>query len=195
MPITPPGLQGLLMPLVTAAGIKGTSASSLVSAISIAVTTWMQTLVVQTNDVGLLGVGVGTGKAIVTPPALVGPLVGAAAASLKGTAMVPLMTAIGNGVASFVASQVMVQTTHPGIGVGAGIGTLKIPGPAPLQGLLSAQFSAVKIMGTSMPSLAQAIATGLATGMATAIITVAITGTPIVPPPVTGSSVGIGKLI
>jgi hypothetical protein len=196
MPLTPPGLQGLLTPLVTAANYTGTSAPSLVSAIANAVSSWLTTLIVKTTDIGLMGVGTGIGKAIITPASLIGPLQGMATANgIKGTAAPALMAAIGNGVSSFVSSMGMVQTTHPGIGVGTGIGQLIIPGPASLQGLLMAQLVAMQIKGTSAISFATAVASGLSTGMASTIVSVVITGSPTLPPPVTGSGVGIGKLV
>ena len=198
MPLSGPGLQGLLTPLMTASQIKGTSAPSMVMAISNAVSSWLTSLQIQTTDVGLMGpAGVGIGKAILQPASLIGPLQGMATANqLKGTSMPAFMTAIGNGVATFVSSMGMVQSNHTTVAVGSGIGQiLVVGGPGALQGLLMGQFTANSIKGTSAASLATAIANGLATGIVSAIVTVVISGSPVTPPPVTTSGVGMGRLI
>ena len=197
MPLAPPVLQGLLAPLVTASGFTGQMAQPFVLAASNAIAAYLVTLTVKTNDTGVLGVGVGTGKVIVTPPQLIGPLLGAATANqLAGTSAPGLMTAIGNGVASFIASAGLVQSTHPGIGVGAGVGQLQIiGGPSPLQGQLMGMFSAQGFAGQNTPNLATAIAQGITQGLGTAQVIQVITGTPTVPPPVPGAGTGIGKLL
>jgi len=197
MPLTPPGLMGLLSPLMSGAGFAGTMAQPMALAISNAVTTYLLSLQVKTTDVGTFGTGVGTGKVIITPPQLVGPLLGAATANnLKGTSTPGLMTAIGNAVASFIASMAIVQTQHPTVAVGSGIGQLLIiGGPAPLQGQLMGMLSAGGFAGQSTPSFATAVAQGLTQGLATAQIIQVIAGSPVVPPPVPSSGVGIGKML
>lgn len=196
MPLTPPGLMGLMSPLVTAAGYLGTMSQPMVLGLSNAITSYLLTLQVKTTDVGTFGVGVGTGKVIITPPQLIGPLLGAATANgIKGTYAPPLMTAIGNAVASFIASFALVTSQHPTVAVGSGIGQLLIVGgPVPLQGQILAMLSA-NFTGQNFPSFAMAIAQGLTQGLATAQVVQVITGSPVLPPPVPSTGVGIGKLI
>jgi len=197
MPLSPPGLQGLLAPQVIAAGMVGQMSQPLVLALSNAISAYLLTLTVRTNDVGSLGVGVGTGKVIITPPQLVGPLLGAATANqLVGTSTPGLMVAVGNAVATFIATMGMVQSTHPLVAVGTGIGLLQIiGGPVPLQAQLMGMFAAQGLVGQNIVNLASALSQGITQGLVSAQVVQVITGTPVVPPPVPSTGIGIGKLL
>jgi hypothetical protein len=196
MPLVPTALQGLMTPLASAGSIAGMYSPQLILGLSNGITAYLLTLQVKTTDVGTLGVGIGTGKVIITPPQLVGPLMGAASSnSLTGTYVAGLMSAIGTATASFIVSAGMVTSQHPTVAIGSGIGQFIPTGPSPLQGQLMGMLSASGFTGQYLVSLATAVAQGITQGLGTAQIIQVITGTPITPPPLPGSGVGIGKLI
>lgn len=189
MPITLPGMLGTILPAITAAGMIGTSAVQLATAVASGIVLWNPTIKIVSVDVGVLGVGAGTGPIVVPPPALLGALTTTMAASgIIGTMAIPLATGLSTGIALGYASGLIV-TVNTGVGVGSGVAKV-IPPPAVPQ--MIAGFAAAGLTGTSVVQLATAIGLALPIAFAPLVSTIVIVGSPSILP---GVGAGIGQIV
>lgn len=190
MPVTIPGLVGALMPNLLSTGHLGLDTPKLATGIATGVATWIPQIVIQTVDSGSLGAGKGVPIPLVVPqPALYGALVaGDAAFGLLGI-LTPLMTlGIANGLVLGFA-QMLLNTVHAGIGVGAGVATFRAPPAGPV---MVAGFQASGMNGEDAVKKANAIGMGLDTTFASLVLPVSIVGSA---SPAGGASTGVGNII
>jgi hypothetical protein len=143
--------------------------------------------VVTTVDTGTLGVGAGAVPLVVPSPLILGNLTTAFAAQAMLGPMAPLeCVGLSNGL-SLGLAEGLVVTTHPSVGVGAGV--IKITGtaiPSMISGFASAGM-------TGPGAVKQATAIGMALDLT---FTEFVLPTPIVGPPsiVASAGVGTGKI-
>ena len=190
MPLTPPGIAGVLVPALVGSGMLGTNVPQLALGIGIGVTLWTQSLTVSTVDAGTLGAGLGFLPCVIPPPLLIGGMLsGFAAAGISGVVMPLLATGIGTGLATAFASQGVITTVHPTVGVGTGV--CSFPGPSAVPFLISGLTSA-GLTGTSVTQLGTGIGTGLDIGFAAFVIPIPILGAP---SPAPSAGAGSGKIV
>ena len=190
MPVAIPGIFGALMPNLLSVGMLGTDTPKLATGIATGVSLWVPQIVVQTIDSGSLGVGKGSPTPLLVPqPILFAALVaGDASFGLLGI-LSPIMTlGIANGlVLGFV--QMLLNTVHIGIGVGAGVARFIAPPAGPV---MAAGFATAGMVGEDAVKKANAIGQGLDTTFASLLLPVAIVGAP---SPAGGAGVGVGNII
>jgi hypothetical protein len=190
MPLTPVGLTAVLLPTLISSGMVGPSIPQYALGVSNGVTAFLQSATVQTTDVGTLGSGVGLIPLIVPQPLLLTNILqGMQAAGTFGP-MAPMMAlGLANGLAAGLL-QGLITTTHPGIGVGAGVARIVGAGsaiPQMIQG-----FSSAGMNGPGSSKQATALGIALDSTFATFLIPTPIAGPP---SPSGGSGVGFGKIV
>lgn len=189
MPVTPPTMAGAIAPNLAASGSIGLSAPQLALGVGIGVATWTQQIVVSTVDTGTLGSGSGVPTPILIPPSLIGNMLsGFASFGMTGILSPALATALANGIMLGYLQGLLV-TSHPTVGVGAGVAKFSAPaaGPSIIAGLGSAGMS-----GQQVPKIGGAIGMGLDLSFASLVMPVAIVGAP---SPSSGGGVGVGKIV
>jgi len=190
MPVLVPSIVGALVPNLASVGALGTGVPNLARAIALGLSQWASLVAVTTVDVGTAGVGKNVPLPITVPtPVLYSNLlIGAASQGLAGIFMPSFTLGLTNGlVLSFV--QMLINTQHPGVGVGAGVAKFIGP-PAGLS--MIAGFQQAGLNGSSAVKKALAIGTGLDLTFAVLFLPVVIVGPPSIFP---GAGVGFGKII
>jgi len=152
----------------------------------------------QTSDVGTVignGVGIGVGIQGLIPSAMVG--IALSFMPSVGKNADPLMTAIMNATATYLALAATLTTID--IPVFIGVGTVQIGSilvvPAQMASSIDSQLQSAGANGKNRTILATAIANGVCTGIlssGTGIVT--ITGSPTIPIPIPGTGSGIGVI-
>lgn len=195
MPVTSAQLTPTILSQLNARGVVGPFAANLSAGIALGTEGFIQSLVVQSQATGALGVGVGTGKWFLEPTSGSTTLAAQMAGSgLVGTHQTQIATGLAFGISIVVNSSALVQTAVPTVAVGAGVGTITNANGALATQLLYAGLVANGITGNRASTLASAVGQGLAIWFRTGTITTAIAGTPVVPP-VTGAGIGIGRIV
>lgn len=189
MPITIPGVAGPVGASITATGNIGVGAPQLAAGITTGVVLWTPQIVVMTVDAGTAGVGSGGPIPVVIPGSIVGAMIsGFAAFQLLGVQSQLLATGIANGLILAYA-QGLIRTTHPGVGLGAGVATFRAPAAGPS---MIAGFKSAGMLGSSLERMALAVGQALDVTFANLVIPVPIVG----PTSPTGASgVGVGNII
>jgi len=189
MPLTPPGLTGVLIPSLAASLMLGTAMPQLAQGVAFGTTFWAtQGAVVTSVDVGTLGVGAGAVPLIVPQPLILANLLVAFAANGMLGPMAPLeATGLSVGL-SLGLAEALITTIHPTVGAGAGV--VKISGTA-IPSMI-AGFAAAGMKGPSATQ--QATAIGMAFDLTFAVF---VLPTPILGPPsiVPSAGVGTGKIV
>lgn len=190
MPIAIPAIVGVLVPNMFATGSFGDKMPQLATGVATGLQKWVPSMVVQTLDSGSLGVGSGGPMPLVVPqPALYGALLTGAAASGVLGIMAPLMfLGLANGLVLAFA-QMLIKTTHPGIGAGTGaarfIGGSAVP-------VMIEGFASVDMKGDGPVKIAKAIGIGLDITFQALAIPVPIVGSA---SPSGGAGAGVGTII
>lgn len=190
MPLTPPGIAGVLVPALVGTGMLGSNVPQLALGVGIGVTLWTKALTVATVDGGTLGVGAGILPCVIPPPLLIGGmLTGFPSAAISGVSSPLLATGLGVGLATAFATQGLITTVHPTVGVGTGVCTFPGPSAVPfmIEGLTSAGLT-----GSNVTQLATGIGMGLDIGFAAFTVPIPIVGTP---SPVSSAGTGTGKIV
>jgi hypothetical protein len=191
MPLNPPTLAtGFLAPSLLSVGHIGTGMPKLAMAVAIGVTQFLSLQAkVTTIDTGSLGVGTSIAPLLV-PPQLLQPalLTGFASTGILGPIAPLTITGLTNGLCSGWAALALLQTNHPGIGIGTGIA--KITGPSAIQAMMNG-FKAMSMVGGG-EKMAKAIGIALDITFTAFVEPIAIVG---VPSPVGGAGVGTGTVI
>lgn len=190
MPVAPPGIIGVLVPNMIATGNIGTGVAQLATGIANGLVQWVPTVVVQTVDTGTLGVGKNVPTPIIVPQPLIygNVLAGMASKGLLGIFAPLLALGIANGlVLAFL--QMLINTTHAGVGVGAGVARFQAP---PAEGAMIAGFKQAGMKGQATEMKALALAQALNLTFAVLVLPVVIAGPP---SPLPGGGVGVGNII
>jgi hypothetical protein len=190
MPLTPVGLTAALVPSLLASGIIGTAMPQLALGVANGVTLAIQAAVVESVDVGTLGVGETVLPFLVPPPLILSSMfAGFAAQQLVGTAAPSMIAGLSTGL-GIGFPQGLITITHAGVGTGAGVARVIISGsavPFMLTGFASAGMSG---QGAIKQASAIGIALDIIFGAYT--IPVPIVGAPSILP---GAGAGIGKIV
>jgi len=190
MPVTIPGVVGVLFPNLVATGNIGTGVPQLTSGVANGVVQWTPQIVVQTVDSGTLGVGSGGPMPVILPPPiLLGAMtVGFASFDILGIMSPLLILGLTNGLVLAYA-QALIKTTHAGVGSGTGVATFRAPPAGPI---FITGFKAAGMKGQATEKLALAIGQALDVAFASLVMPVPIVGAA---SPVGGGGVGFGNLI
>ena len=189
MPLTPPGVAGVMIPALVAAAQIGIAVPQYALGIATGVTIFAQQSTVTSVDTGTLGAGVTALPLLVPQPLLLASILAGYAATGTVGVMAPLNAlGVANGLAlGFL--QGLIVMTHPGVGVGAGVAKVIAVGAVPA---MIAGFAAAGMVGIGATKMATAIGIGLTICFATFVMPVPILGPPSIVP---GAGVGIGKIV
>lgn len=195
MPVTPATLTPTIIASLSGVSIKGPSTPQLAAALGTAFPTFLSTITVITNHVGVLGVGTGTGKVTIEPASGIGILTGTLAANgIKGPFSPQLASGIITALAQEINTTAVVQVAIVGTSTGTGVGTLSGAVGATFTQILVGSFGGAGIIGPKANSLAQAIGEGVANWLASVgVINTVDVGTPS-PPFNSSTGVGTGKI-
>lgn len=195
MPVTSSLLTPAILAQLTSRGVIGSYASNLASGVAQGIEGFVQTLVVQSNDTGTLGIGTGTGKWILEPVSGSSLLTAElASVGITGNLSGPIAQGVAFGISTVVNASAVVQTTVPGVAVGTGLGRVVNATPSVCAGLLYASLVSNGLVGTKTRDLSTALGRGIATWFGTGQITTVVAGTPTAPP-AAGVGVGTGSIV
>lgn len=189
MPLATPNLAASITAGLFSVGIKGQDVSKLAQGIASGLVPWVRSLQVVTQDVGSAGIGTGFMLWSVPSPLLISNLLSTYSANGHIGTMAPLeATGLGKGLATGFL-QGLIQTNHPGVGVGTGVAKIVVTPAFPnlMQGLAS-----VQIKGVAAASKANAISQALTMTLSVFTIAIPIVGSA---SPAGASGVGIGRII
>lgn len=194
MAIIPPNVSEIIAGNMAAASILGVSQLQLANAISVGFTNYiLSSVVINTIDVGVAGVGVGVGQGlIIVPSALQLSFTSNFVDSgINGVFQQPLAFALSNAMSqSLLTSTILTQNT--GVGVGTGnVSALLVNSGISIPTMIAA-FVASAIVGVASVSLATAIALSIDSVLPTARGFIIISGAGSISP---GSGIGIGKIV
>jgi hypothetical protein len=189
MPLTPPGIIGVMLPALFSAGNIGTGTPKLASGIAAGVMLWVAQMKVTTIDTGSLGVGVGLLPCAVPQPLLFAG-VGAGMVSFGNVGpMAPLLTlGVANGLAlAFL--QGLITTTHPSVGTGSGVA--KFVGPSAISSMVGG-FASLGMVSPGAVKIASSIGMGIDIAFAGFIVPIPIVGSA---SPVASGGTGTGTIV
>jgi hypothetical protein len=187
MPVALPAIVGTLIPNLVSTGCLGTDVPKLCSGIGGGLVRWVPIVKVSTVDAGTAGAGSNVPTPVVAPqPLLLTNLLTAMASmGLLGIFVPSFVAGLSNGLSvAFLA--MLVKTTHPGVGTGAGVGKYV---PPPATPMMISGFASAGIVGDSAVRLATAIGMALTTTFASLVVPVAIVGSAS-PSPASGTGAG-----
>lgn len=192
MPLNPPTLAtGFLVPNLISVGNIGVGVPKLAMGIAIGVTQFLTLQAkVTTVDAGTLGVGTSI-MPLIVPNVLLQPALfsGFSSMGILGPLAPLTIQAITNGLVTGWTALALLQTNHPGIGVGAGVA--KILGPSAVPAMIFG-FAAMGMIGSGPAKMATAIGIALDITFTSFFEPVPIVGTA---SPVGGAGVGFGTVI
>lgn len=190
MPVYIPAIVGVLVPNMVATGNLGTQVPQLATGIATGLQYWIPSITVVTTDQGSLGVGSGGPLPLVVPqPVLYANLmIGVAANGLFGIMAPALFLGMANGLVLAFA-QMLVKTTHPGVGVGNAIAKFIPPACTPQ---MLAGFASAGMKGDQVARVANAIGLGLDITFNSLVLPVPIVGSA---SPSGGAGAGVGNII
>lgn len=191
MALVASGLQGIMIGQFASAGMLGSSASQLASALSQGIClNILSTAQVQTVDTGTAGAGAGVSKVIgVNPGALIPLMVGQfSSQGLLGPYSANLARAISTAFCTWFLASNQTSTVHSGVGLGVGQGKVIGLSPSAMGNMIRGMMAANGLLGTYSPKIASAVGTAIATH----VLSVGVVITPIVGPPSIAPSAGSG---
>lgn len=192
MPLNPPALAAaFLAPNLLSTGNIGMGMPKFAMGVAVGVCQYLTVQAkVVTVDAGVLGVGTSIMPLLVLPPLLQGGLyAGFSSMGILGPMAPLLITGLTNGLITGWTALALLQTNHPGIGVGAGVA--RIVGPTAVPAMI-AGFASMGMIGDGPIKTATAIGIGLDITFAGFFEPVPIVGTG---SPVGGAGVGFGSVI
>lgn len=190
MPATVPGFMGALIPNLVSTGMIGTGIPKYARGVALGLQQWVPKIRVTTIDTGTVGAGKNVPLPIIVPqPILYANLIaGMVSQKLTGVLMPPFILGLANGLVLCFA-QTLISTTHPSVGIGAGVA--KFSAIPAAQSMISG-FAQAGMVGNQAVKKAKALATGLDRTFAILVMPIVIAGSPS-PFPSAGS--GFGSLI
>lgn len=190
MPVTSPGIMGVLIPNLASMAMIGSEVPRYARGVANGLVKWVPQIKVQTVDVGTAGAGKSAPTPVVVPqPMLYGNIVaGMSANGLAGMLMPAFSTGLANGLVLAFA-QMLISTNHVGVGSGGGVAKFLAPPatPAIIQG-----FQEAGMVGDGPVRKAAALGMALTNTFAILVLPVAIVG-PSSPAP--GSGTGFGNIV
>jgi len=192
MPLNPPVLaSGFIAPNLLSVSHLGVGMPRLALGVAIGVCQYLTVQAkVVTTDTGVLGVGTSIMPLILPPPLLQGGLfAGFSSMGILGVISPLTILGITNGLVSGLAALAILQTNHPGIGVGTGVARIVAPSAIPI---MIGAFAFMGMVGAGSIKMATAIGIGLDTTFASFFEPILIVGSP---SPVGGVGAGFGTVI
>jgi hypothetical protein len=192
VPLNPPALAtAFLAPNLLAVGNIGMGMPKYAMGVAMGVCNYLTIPAkVVTIDTGVLGVGTSIMPLIVPPPLLQGALYsGFSSMGILGPMAPLLINGLTNGLTTGWLALALLQTNHPGIGVGAGVARIVAPPAAPF---MLAGFASMGMVGDGPVKMATALGIALDITFAAFFEPVPIVGSP---SPVGGAGVGFGSVI
>jgi len=192
MPLNPPALAAaFLTPNLLSTGNIGMGVPKFAMGVAVGVCQYLTVQAkVATVDAGVLGVGTSIMPLLVVPTLLQGGLyAGFSSMGILGPLSPLLITGLTNGLVTGWTALALLQTNHPGIGVGAGVA--RITGPSAVPAML-AGFASMGMTGDGPVKTATAIGIALDITFAAFVEPIPIVGTPSI---VGGAGVGFGSVI
>lgn len=190
MPVTPVGIIGVLIPNLVATSLIGVGVPTYANGVAQGLVNWIPQVSVQTQDVGTGGSGKNVPLPLLVPqPLLVANITsGMAAQDLLGVFSPLLILGLSNGL-SLAFLQMLVNTTHVGVGTGTGVASFRAPPATPsmIQG-----FKSAGMKGPATERKAAALGQAFDQTFASLLLPVAIVGS-VTPSAATGR--GFGKII
>jgi hypothetical protein len=190
MPVSSPGIFRVLFPNLISVGMLGSETPKLARGIANGITRWIPQVKVSTTDVG----SAGSGSNIPLPVTVANPILlanltaGMSAFGLLGVLVPIYLVGLSNGLSSAFL-QMLIKTTHAGVGTGAGVAKFSAP---PARTSMINGFSSAGLKGDAAVKKASAVAQGLDVTFASLVLPVAIVGS-VSPSPATG--VGTGSIV
>jgi len=190
MPVTPPGIIGAIVPSLVSCSFLGTSVPKYANGVAQGLVRWVPLIKIQTIDGGTAGVGSNIPLPLVvqTPVLYANILSGMLSNGLNGLLMSAFVSGLSTGLTTAFA-QMLIKTTHPGVGVGTGVASFRAP---PAFASISSGFATAGMNGPASLQAARALATVLDITYASLLIPVAIVGSPST---IGASSTGFGTII
>ncbi len=196
MALVSSGLQGIMIGQFASAGIVGSSASQLASALSQGICiNILSTAQVQTVDAGTAGAGTGVSKVIgINPGALTPMMIGQfASQGLIGPYSAGLARAISTAFCTWFLASNQTSTVHSGVGLGVGNGKVIGLSPSAMGNMIRGMMAANGLLGTYSPKIATAVGTAIASHvLAMGVVVTPILGPPSIAP---GAGSGFGKVL
>jgi hypothetical protein len=192
MPLNPPVLaSSFIVPNLLSVGDIGVGVPKFSMGVAIGICQYLTVATkIMTVDSGLLGVGTSVMPLIVPNPLLQSALLsGFSAMNILGPLAPLLILGLTNGLVTGWVALALLQTNHPGIGVGTGVAKIVAPTAVPI---MIAGFSAAGMIGDGPVKTATAIGIGLDTTFASFVEPIPIVGAG---SPVSGAGVGFGVVI
>lgn len=192
MPLNPPALAGaFLAPNLLSTGNIGMGMPKFAMGVAIGVCQYLTIQAKVTSiDTGVLGVGTSIMPLIVPAPLLQGALYsGFSSMKILGPMAPLLILGLTNGLTQGWLALALLQTNHPGIGVGAGVAKITAPTAVPT---MIAGFASMGLVGDGPIKTATAIGIALDITFAAFVEPIPIVGTPSI---VGGAGVGFGSVI
>lgn len=190
---TPSGATPILIQALRGAKVDGLEMPRLARGIASGVSLWLQGVQVSTTDAGTAGVGAGFGTlALLSFPLLnVNLSVGFGSSGLQGDFAPTLARGIASGLSRSLASQAILNTTHPTVGSGTAIVRLYAPSiPLGVQAISQGMLGA-GLTGDTIPKLASALEIGLRVSVHSLVLPLVIVG-PV--SPVASTGIGFGSV-
>ncbi len=190
MPVTTPGIFGAVYPNLVSVGVLGSDGPKLARGIANGLVRWIPQVRVSTTDAGSAGVGSNVPLPLIIPAPLLYPALaaGMAAQGLLGIFVPVYLVGLSNGL-SLAFTQMLVKTTHPGVGTGAGVAKFSAP---PAASSMRQGFFEAGLKGESFTKKATAVAMGLDIVFASLVLPVIIVGSA---SPSPGTGVGSGSIM
>lgn len=190
MPATVPGIMSVLIPNLVSTGMIGTDGPKYARGVAVGLSIWVSLVKVTTIDAGSAGSGTNVPLPILIPsPVLYANLLqGRASHDLVGIFMPTFMLGLANGLStSFL--QMLVKTTHVGVGTGSGVAKFSAP---PAFTSIIQGFSAAGMSGPAVSKKAAALGQALDTTIASLVLPVVVVGSA---SPVAATGTGFGGII
>lgn len=190
MPVISSGIANVLLPNLVSVGLMGIETPRLSRGIANGVAQWIPQVRVSTTDAGSAGSGsnIPLPLTVANPVLLANLTVGMASQGFSGVFLPPYLVGLSNGL-SLAFLQMLIKTTHVGVGNGAGVAKFTAP---PARVSMVNGFYSAGLKGEWSPRKAAAIAQALDTTFASLLLPVAIVGTA---SPAAATGVGSGSII
>jgi hypothetical protein len=189
MALTPTGVRGALLSNLASTGHLGAAVPKMAQGLANGLVAWVALVKVQTVDTGTAGVGAGVTPLVVAMPVVQAVVqAGFLAHEIIGPFAPSTVLGLSIGLTqAFLQGQIM--TTHPSVGVGAGICTFRAPPASPF---IQTALSAAGVSGLGTDKLALAVGTALDALFSALVSPVAIAGPP---SPSPSAGVGFGQIV
>lgn len=176
MPISASGFTSVIVPSLLSVAMLGTKTPQFSRGLASGYASYLQTLIIQTTDAGTAGTGKGAPLPLVLPSPiwLANLTVGFSKNGLLGVVAPLFIIGLANGL-SLASLQVLTNTTHPGVGLGAGVPSIQVRPAFPN---IKRGFTEAGLKGEQNTKLARAIASAIETTLRTFIIPIPIIGPP-----------------